>query len=165
MTAKRKWLPIVGGIAVLVVFAGLGAAWFGISWFREHLEVTAASSDEATRACAVVTAMFPARAPRLVFAGGAPLINLDPAAAGGPAASLTMLHVIAWDPDDRQLARVDVPFWFVRLKSGPIEFSTYASGLDKVGASLKVEDIERYGKGIIVDASMPRGERALIWAE
>ena len=63
------------------------------------------------------------------------------------------------------MARVDVPFWFVRLKSGPIEFSTYASGLDKVGASLKVEDIERYGKGIIVDASMPRGERALIWAE
>ena len=90
---------------------------------------------------------------------------MDTAAAGRPAASLTMLHVIAWDPDDRQLARVDVPFWFVRLKSGPIEFSTYASGLDKVGASLKVEDIERYGKGIIVDASMPRGERALIWAE
>jgi hypothetical protein len=165
MTAKRKWLPIVGGIAVLVVFAGLGAAWFGISWFREHLEVTAASSDEATRAFDEVKAKFPGRAPLLEFSGGTPRVNMDTADAGRAPESLTTLHVIAWDPDDRQLARFDIPFWFVRLKSGPIEFSSYASGLDKVGVSLKVEDIERYGKGIIVDASMPRGERALIWAE
>jgi len=165
MTAKRKWLPIVGGIAVLVVFAGLGAAWFGISWFREHMEVTAASSDEATRAFDEVKAKFPGRAPLLEFSGGTPRVNIDTVDAGRPARSLTTLHVIAWDPDDRQLARFDIPFWFVRLKSGPIEFSTYASGFDKVGASLKVEDIERYGTGIIVDASMPRGERALIWAE
>lgn len=165
MTAKRKWLPILGGIAVLVVFAGLGAAWVGVSWFREHLEVTPASSGDATRTFDEIRARFPGRAPLLEFSGGAPRVNQETRGSNRAGASLTTLHVVAWDPDDGQIARFDIPFWLLRLKSGPIRFSAYASGLGKVGTSLDVEDIERYGPGIIIDASMPRGERALVWAE
>ena len=61
--------------------------------------------------------------------------------------------------------RVDVPFWLLRLKSGPIAFSSHASGFDDERVRLRVEDIERRGSGIVLDISEPREGRVLIWAE
>jgi len=43
---------------------------------------------------------------------------------------LSTFVVLAYDPDDDDLLRVDVPFWFVRLKtSGPINLGTLLSAL------------------------------------
>ena len=61
--------------------------------------------------------------------------------------------------------RVDVPFWLLRLKSGPIAFSSYASGFDDRRVRLRVEDIERRGPGIVLDVAEPNEGRVLIWAE
>ena len=60
---------------------------------------------------------------------------------------------------------VDVPFWLLRLKSGPIAFSSYANGFDDRGVKLSVADIERRGPGIVLDVSEPNEGRVLIWAE
>ena len=58
-----------------------------------------------------------------------------------------------------------LPFWVLRLKSGPIRISAYQQGWDDRGVSFRIEDIERHGPGIIVDASEPGEGRVLIWAE
>jgi hypothetical protein len=82
-----------------------------------------------------------------------------------PGRRLDTLHVLAWDPDEGKLAKVSLPFWFLRLKSTPIELSAYASGFDDEGVSLRAEDIEKYGPGVILDYSTPSGERVLLWAQ
>ena len=49
--------------------------------------------------------------------------------------------------DSRAAALVEfaLPFWLLRLTSGPILFSSYASGFDDAGVSIRPEDIERPG--------------------
>ena len=71
--------------------------------------------------------------------------------------TVTTVHVLAWDPDERALASVALPMWLLRLKSGPIEFGTYVSGFDDHGVRLEVADLERYGPGVLFDLT---GRRA-----
>ena len=80
-------------------------------------------------------------------------------------AEIARLHLMAWDDDDQQLVTFSLPFWLLRMKSGPIGFSSYDSGFERV--SLSAEDIERHGPGLILDSSEnDRGRgRVLIWAE
>ena len=68
-------------------------------------------------------------------------------------------------PTKRRLARIALPFWLLRMKSDPIRFSTYASGLDDEGVDLRPEDIEKYGAGMILDTRTSAGERVLLWAQ
>jgi len=158
----RRWAPILFGVAVFVVFVILGAAVFSISWVREHLDVAASSAAEADAAFDEVRRRFPDRAPLLELSETGAKTNRPPDDA--PRTSLTTLHVLAFDADEGQIARFDLPFWLLRLKEGPIRFGTYASGLDRLRTSLTVADLERYGPGIIVDAGL-RDERALLWVD
>jgi hypothetical protein len=50
------------------------------------------------------------------------------------------------------------------MKSGPIRFSSYAAGVDDGGITLRPEDIERYGPGVIMELSARNG-RVLLWAQ
>ena len=86
-------------------------------------------------------------------------------AATASTTKLTTLHLIAFDDDDGDLARVDIPFWLLRMKSGPIAFGSYASGFDDERIKLTVEDIERRGPGIVLDLQRQGEGRVLVWAE
>jgi hypothetical protein len=51
------------------------------------------------------------------------------------------------------------------MKSGPIQISAYQQGWNDRGVSFRVEDIEKRGPGIIVDATQPGEGRLILWAE
>lgn len=156
----RRWAPILFGVAVFVVFVILGAAIFGISWVRDHLDITPSSAAAAESAFYEVRQRYRDKAPLLELSEAGARTNRPPEDA--PRTTLNTLHVLAFDADEGRLARFDLPFWFLRLKEGPIRFGTYASGLDGLRISLTAADLERYGPGIVVDVG--RGdERALLW--
>ena len=102
---------------------------------------------------------------RSSFPGQQPLIQIGrrPAAARRRARqperrrkrTLSTLHVIAFDIDEGNLVNFSLPFWLLRMKSGPIRISAYQQGWDDRGVSFRVEDIEKHGPGIIVDATRP----------
>lgn len=162
---KRRWIPIVLGIVFLIFVLGVGAVIFSVAWFRQALEVTPVSQTDAVREFDAVRARFSGQRPLLEMRDG------EPALVGGrkgeppSTVQLTTLHLMAWDEDEERLVRFSLPFWLLRMKSGPIGFSSYDSGFDRV--SLSSEDIERHGPGLILDASEnERGRgRVLIWAE
>lgn len=166
MSAKRKWIPIAIGVASLLVFIGIGAAIFAVSYARDHLQISTMSEADAMRAFDDVHAKFPGR-PLIEITDGDPVSVGDRASEPASKAELTTLHVLAWDPAEDHLARFEIPFWLLRLKSGPIGFSSYAAGLRSDRVRLTVEDIERHGPGIVVDVSDTRRGRgrALVWAE
>ncbi|MGE0462315.1 MAG: hypothetical protein AB7Q16_13180 [Vicinamibacterales bacterium] len=156
----RRWAPILFGVAVFVVFVILGAGVFGIAWVRDHLDITPSSAADAEAAFDEVRQRYRDKAPLLELSEAGARTNRPPDDA--PRTTLTTLHVLAFDADEGRLARFDLPFWFLRLKEGPIRFGTYASGLDGLRISLTAADLERYGPGIVVDVG--RGdERALLW--
>jgi hypothetical protein len=160
----RRWAPIVFGVCVFLVFVGISVAVVGVVWFREHLAIEAASATNAEAAFDEVRQRFAGKIPLLEMHGVSTPRRSAPAP-DAPRTSLNTLHVLAWDAEDEQLARFDVPFWFLRLKETPIRFGTYASGLDELKITLTAAEIERYGPGIIVDISREGRDRALLWVE
>ena len=162
---RRNWIPIVFGI----VFAGfiviIGISIFAVAWFRDNMSVAQVSDDEAMRAFDEILAKFPGQQPLLEFRDGVPRYVADRATKAPSTTQLSTLHILAFDDDDGELARFQLPFWLLRMKSGPIEFSGYAAGLDEGGVNLSVEDIEKHGPGIVLDYTRPGEGRALVWAQ
>lgn len=164
--AKRRWPYIVLGVAVLLVFVGIGAIIASIAWFQENMQVEDSTDRDAQTEFDSVRQKFGGREPLLELHNGVPrYTKARESSRATPAEPLSRLNILVWDPDDERLARIALPFWLLRMKSDPIQFSAYASGLDEEGVELRPEDIEQYGPGIILDTRTPSGERVLLWAQ
>lgn len=161
---KRKltWLWILLGVFGFFIVAGIGTAVFAVYWLGSHMEFVESPAPEAAKTFDEVRAKFPGQQPLLQFKDGEPRALTDTAPSS---VRLTTLHILAFDDGEGRLVRVDVPFWLLRLKSGPISFSSYADGFDDRRVRLSVEDIERRGPGIVLDLVEPNQGRVLIWAE
>jgi hypothetical protein len=163
--AKRKWPFVVLGIAIVLVFVGIGAVIATVAWFQENMDITTSTPGDAEAEFETVRRKFPGREPLLELHDGVPRYTKARETSAASPTSLQSLKIVVWDPDEERILRVALPFWFVRLKSDPIRFGSYASGFDDEGVGLRPEDIEKYGPGIIIDATSRSGERVLIWAE
>ena len=164
---RRKWVVIAFGIAVLLVFIGIGAIIAVTAWVQQNLESRTSTDAEAQAEFENVRKQFPGRAPLLEIRDGRPAYGPGHSApATGTPGSLSTLHVLVWDRREERLARFAIPFWLLRMKSGPIEFGSYASGLDDNHVNLRPEDIERHGPGIILDTELEREHTyVLLWAQ
>lgn len=164
-TTKRRWVPIVGGVVALLVLLGIVATTISIVWLRER--TTLSRDVSVTRA----SEAFAAAKER--FADPRPAIELGDDRRPRPAAgtprrnpgSISELRVLAWGAKEQALADVTLPLWLLRLKSGPIVFGSYVSGLDDRGVRLTAEEIERLGPGVLIDFTTPSGDRVLVSAQ
>ena len=162
---KRTWLWVLLGVFAFLFVMAVGGAAFTAYWVSSHLELVETPAPEAAKSFDEIRAKFPGQRPLIEFVNGdRDNITTNPAATAS-SVKLTTLHIIAFDDDEGRMVKVDVPFWLLRLKSGPIAFSSYASGFDDDKVRLRVEDIERRGPGIVLDLEHAREGRVLIWAE
>ncbi len=163
---KRTWLWILAGAFALFVFVAIGGLIFAISFFRENMQVTRdVAESTATREFDAVLAKYPGQKPLIQLVDDRPQLVADRASQSPSTQSLTTLHVLAFDSSSEEMVRFSLPFWLLRMKSGPIRLSAYQQGWDDRGVSFNVTDIEKAGPGIIIDAKERREGRVLIWAE
>lgn len=160
-----RWAQVLIGVGIVVVFLGIGAMVATVAYFSEHMVVSESSAGAAEDEFEKVRQQFRGQPPLVELKDGVSRAVRDPRTSPGSSQGLQTLHVLAWDSDEEKLINVTVPWWIVRMKSGPIRFSSYASGLDDSGVSLRPEDIEQHGPGIILEGTGPRGERVLLWAK
>jgi hypothetical protein len=115
------------------------------------------------------------------FAGQQPLIELrrddEPvlhrdllkrqAEADGDGRKLESLRVLAYDPRERKLVRVSIPFWLLRLAPSKRFSFLNDNGIDfdSDRVRLTVEDLERRGPGLILDQKDRKGSQVLVWTE
>lgn len=164
MAARRRWVLIAFGVAVLVVFIGIGVMIGVAAWFQQNMQIDSRSAEQADAEFAEISRQFSNRQPLLEMQEGRPAFTPEhDKPAPDPTAKIETLHMLAWNPNDGHVARFSLPFWLVRMKSEPFRFSAYASGLDD-RVDLRPSDIEKYGPGIILDAHTRSGERVMIWA-
>jgi hypothetical protein len=161
---KRRWIPIVLGILLLFFVVAAGAIVLTVSWFRQNLTVAESTEDSALSQFDEVRKRFPGQQPLIQLVDNRPQY-VPERATQSSSTPLTTLHVIAFDRDEGKVVTFALPFWILRMKSGPIRISAYQQGWDDRGVSFRVEDIEKHGPGIIVDAAEPGEGRVLIWAE
>jgi hypothetical protein len=163
---KRKWIPIVLGILFVFVVLAIGGVIFMVSFFQNSMSIAEMSVDSADAEFDKVRARFAGKQPLIQLVDGRPQYVGDRGAPSPPATTpLKSMHVMAWDDDERKLVTFSLPFWLLRMKSGPIRLSAYSQGWDDRGVSFRVEDIEKHGPGLLMDLSELAEGRVVIWVE
>jgi hypothetical protein len=163
--AMRKWIPMAMGVGLLILTLGIGSVVFSVAWMREHRLVTQTTEGSAAREFEAVLAKYPGQPPLLELRNGKLQYVESRRDEPTSEARLSLLRAMAWDGDEGKLTTVDLPFWFLRLKSGPIRLGSYVAGLGNGGVGLRPEDIERHGPGLVLDATMRGRNRVLLWVE
>jgi hypothetical protein len=158
-----RWAQVLIGVAIVGVFLAIGGIIAVTAYFSQNVVVNSSNAREADDEFDKIRQRFKGQLPLVELKEGMAVRSNPRTNAGG--GQLSTLHILAWDSDEEKLAAVNVPWWVIRLKSGPIRFSTYTTGLDDDGVRLTPDEIERGGPGIILEATGRRGERVLLWAE
>lgn len=163
-TKKRKWLPIVAGIAVLLVFVAIGITVAGVMFFRQNVDVARETSTaDADKAFAEAAGQFTDQRP---------LLTLDedrlPSRTRGIESrrnpgTVEALHVLAWDADEGALARVTLPLWLLRLKPGPIVLGDL-DNFDVERLQLTAEELQQRGPGVVLQYEGRDGDKVLLTA-
>ena len=159
---KRTWLWVILGVFLLLTVLSVGCVVGAVLFFRQSFDVQSTSEQSAMQQLDEVRAKFPGQQPLIQMVDGKTQIVERPGAAAAP---LTTLHVRAFDSDDENLVNFSLPWWLVRMRSGPIRISAMRDGFDDRGLSFRVEDIEKAGPGIIADINREREGRVVIWVE
>jgi hypothetical protein len=162
---RRTWLWVVLGIFFVFVVVAIAGITFTVAFFRQSMTFNAMNQTRASEEFDAVRARYPGQEPLIRMVDGRAEFVADRATKSGAVTTpLKTLHMMAWDDDEEHLVTFAVPFWLLRLKSGPIRLSAYQQGWDDRGVSFRIEDLERAGPGIVADFS-ERDGRVLIWAE
>jgi hypothetical protein len=164
MAKVKTWVWVVAAIVGVGILGIVTMAAAGLWFVRSHIDVrsttvTAASSDFET-----VRARFSAQKPLIELDDHGEFIRANTDRPAGTARPQS-LNVMAFDPDDEKVVRMDLPFWLLRLKSGGTRFSMGGGDVDLAKLRLTVEDLERFGPTLILDHKDRHGARVLVWSQ
>jgi len=167
MAKKTSWAMIIVGISAFVLIVGVGlVAVVGYVIYQQFaFQAKPATEISADAEFAQIVAKFEGQKPYLVIKGGKPVVSEEPASA--PGEPVEALHIIVWDPDERKVVKLNMPFWLLRMTKGqPIRISSHDEpDRDSMKLKITAEDLERRGPGLILDHKEASGERVLVWAQ
>jgi hypothetical protein len=167
MSKKTSWAVIIVAASAFVLIVGVGLVGVvGYVIYQQFaFQAKSATEMSADEEFAEIVAKFEGQKPYLVIKDGEPVVSDAPATA--PGKPVEALHIIVWDPDERKVIKLNMPFWLLRMTKGqPIKIS---SNDDPDGQPVKLQitadDLERRGPGLILDHREASGERVLVWAQ
>lgn len=161
---RYTWVWILVGILVLGLVVVVGGITVTALWFRQNMDITDVSESSAATEFETVRAKFAGQRPLFELRDGRPQLE-ERAAGKSTTAPLTTMHILAWDSDEGKLVKFSIPFWLLRMKSGPIRIGSYANGWDDSRVSFTIEDLERHGPGLLIDETERTEGRVLVWVE
>src|SRR5688572_12670017 len=95
---KRKWIPIVLGIAFVFVVLAIGGIIFAVAFFRQNMTIAEMNAPSADEEFNKVRVRFAGQQPLIQMIDGRPQYTADRAtAAPSSTAPLKTMHVMAWD--------------------------------------------------------------------
>ena len=158
----RKWVKVtLWGVAVLAVgfmiLAGTGAYYV----FR-NLETRTATEADTKKDFESVRARFATRASMVEvvdLSSGNLKINRIQHPEGRRAETV---HILTWSAEEERVLRTDVPLWLMRFSS--VNVLSHL-GIAPAKYRLTVEDLARFGPGVVVDFNRPGRDHVLIWLE
>ena len=169
---KASWGLIILGIAIFVVVVGVGllgvAGYFIYQQFA--FQATTATAVSAEEEFTKAAARFAGQKPLLEIVDGEPRLNKARVKPGGKLASIEALHLLVWQPDEKKLVKLNIPFWILRMTRGkPIRLGSRHGGDegdsgDSMRLNITAAELENYGPGLVLDHTDTGGDRVLVWA-
>jgi hypothetical protein len=167
MAGKVKtWVWVVAGVVVVGILGIVAMAAFSVYFFSQHIDTREVSPGSAAREFDAIKERFADQKPLIELDEDGRLERTNPDRGGNENHSRPeQLHVLAFDPDDRRIVQVTIPFWLLRLKLGANRIDFNGRRMDLDDLKLTVEDLERFGPTLIVDHTTTSGERVLVWSQ
>ncbi len=69
---KRRWIPIVVGVVILLAFVAIGVIGVGVNYLRQSMTVADASESDAMQEFDKVRSRFPGQQPLVQMVDGRP---------------------------------------------------------------------------------------------
>ena len=164
MAKVKTWVWIVIGVIAVGILGIVTMAAAGLWFVRSHVNVQSTTVAAAANDFDTVRARFTAQKPLIELDDHGEFVRANTDRPAGTVRPQS-LNVLAFDPDDEKVVRVDLPFWVLRLKSGGTRFAVPNGEMDLQKLRLTVEDLERFGPTLIVDHKDRRGSRVLVWTQ
>jgi hypothetical protein len=153
------WVVAAGVLVMMLVGGGIAVMIYRQTSF------SSAERVDADREFERVKAQFPPRPPLVEVLSPESMpagIRIHRAPAGAPRQSIREFQVLLYEIREKRLVRSHVPAWLMRFSSGNIALQL---GLPVGDFTISLEDVEHYGRGIIIDFSPPDKARLLVWTE
>lgn len=158
----RTWIKatIVGAGLIAACLLALGAT-AGYFVFRSYEKGSATEAD-ATREMDGIRARFGTRTPLIEIVDPRSMDVRVNRLASSDGARVATVHVVNWNAEDGEVVRTQLPLWLMRFSSVNLLSEI---GLTPAKLRLTVQDIERYGPGVVVDYHRPGAVRLLVWVD
>ncbi len=164
MAKVKTWVWIVVAVVAMGILGIVAMAAAGLWFVRSHVDIRSTTATAVASDFETVRARFTSQKPLIELDDRGDFIRANTERPAGSVRPQTLV-VMAFDPDDEKVVKMDLPFWLLRLKSGGTRFSMGGGDVDLAKLHLTVEDLERFGPTLILDHRDRRGSRVLVWSE
>jgi hypothetical protein len=165
MAGKVKtWVWVIVGIAVVGILGVIAMAAAGLYFVKSHVDIRSTTVAVATEDFQSVRQRFAAQKPLIELDDEGSFLRANVDRPNGTQRPQT-LKIMAFDPHDGKVIRMELPFWILRLKSGGSRFDIGRNNVDLARMRITVEDLERYGPILILDQKDTDGSRVLVWSQ
>ncbi len=163
--AVRRWIWVVIGLFAFAGISCVGMIGAGAWFISRHVEVRELPSREIEAEFAQMRARFRGQKPLLEtrrdLAVASDRLAARASTYSGPLP--TALCILAWEDGDPRRARICVPFWLLKLKTGKgLKVGVPEAGIERI--EISAEDLERAGPALLLDLTEGR-DRVLVWTE
>ncbi|MBI2833239.1 MAG: hypothetical protein HYX76_02295 [Acidobacteria bacterium] len=161
---RRTWAWILGGIAFFLFVAFLAVVGAGMYLLGSHMRIETVSRQSAEQQFERERARFAGQKPLIEAGGFDEPARIDPSRRPAPG-RIDDLHVLAYSAREDKLVRLSIPFWILRLKRQSIINLPAPDDSEFGRLRITVDDLERYGPGLLLDRREPGGTRVLLWLQ
>ena len=171
--ATKVFFRIVGALLVLGVATVIAGIWWATSLSQsEHTDTAHASA-----AFDAVRARFPGIDPAFEIQETRLVVMREPAAPRSSTPVPAAAHILVWHPREQMLSPVALPLWMSKVATEPIPLDALAGVGDQgVGAlmeakragnelNIRISDLERYGRTLLLDGVTADGKHVMMWNE
>jgi hypothetical protein len=163
--AKRRWLPIVLGV-VLLLFVGMAALIGSCAYMvRQQVQVRqSASLADYEREAAAILERFKGVPPLIEDGPSGPAVSRRAITSRGKrGGSIDHLKILVFSTKEGKLVRLTLPVWLLRMSpDGRMDINSDEVGLENV--RLSIADVEMAGPGPLFVRSR-KDSRVLVWTE
>jgi hypothetical protein len=164
--ATKKWVPIVVGLVIFVVLVAVGLIGSLVYIVKRDVKVQTMTAEEGQAEFDRLVSRMAGQKPFIDLpapdSDGLPLVHRELETHG--TGSISTVHIRVWSPAKKTIARIDLPFWLMRL-GGNKPFTVNAGSMNEVQLHVTPEEIDRRGPGLIVLWTTSRESRLIVWTE
>jgi hypothetical protein len=162
--ALKRLIWIGLGLFAFFGVGCLGLVGAGAYFISRHMDVRHVQPAEAKAEFASLRARFKEQKPLLeVRRGSISMRALEEKSSRYQGPLPTSLCLLAWEEGDEKRARICIPFWLLKLKSGKgLKLDIDNADIERIEVS--AEDLEKAGPSLLLDRVDGR-HRLLMWTE